>query len=315
MKQPGYSQSKPKFSVIIPVFNEEGNLEALYTRLTKVMKGLGEAYEIIFVDDGSTDRSFQILTGLHEKDRNVKVMRFTRNFGQHIAITAGLDCCKGENVILMDADLQHQPEEIPKLLARLNEGYDIVYGLPRKRHDNLFKKLTSKVYLSLLAKLTSQAINPEVSAFRIMTRQVVDYFVEFRERSRFYGGLIAWLGFPYAFVEVAHEERFAGKTKYSLGKMIKLATEGVISFSDVPLRLAGYFGLVVSGVSFVLGIYMLIRWFVWGIPVPGYTSIIVSIFFLGGVILIVLWVIGLYVSRIHVQVKKRPIYVIRDMIE
>ena len=315
MQQSDYSQSKLKFSVVIPVFNEEGNLEVLYSRLTKVMDSLGEAYEIIFVDDGSSDSSFQILTGLHQKDSNVKAIRFTRNFGQHIAITAGLDHCKGENVILMDADLQHQPEEIPKLLAKLSQGYDIVYGVPRKRQDNLFKRLTSKVYLSLLAKLTGQVVNPEIGAFRIMTRQVVDYFIEFRERSRFYGGLVAWLGFPYALVEVEHEERFAGKTKYGLWEMIKLATEGIISFSDIPLRLIGYFGLIVSAMSFVLGIYMLIRQFVWRVAVPGYTSIIVSMFFLGGMVLIMLGVIGEYIGKIHTEVKNRPLYVVADVLE
>jgi len=308
-------QSSLKFSVVIPLFNEEENLEVLHTRLTKVMRSLGEPYEIVFVDDGSTDGSFQILRDLHQKDNKVKAVRFTRNFGQHIAITAGLDYCKGENVILMDADLQDQPEEIPKLLAKLRQGYDIVYGLRRKRRDNIFKKLSSKLYLSLLAKLTSQTVNPEIAPLRIMTRRVVDYMGQLRERSRFYGGLVAWLGFPYAVVDIEHGERFAGKTKYSLRKLLKHAAEGVISFSDVPLRLAGYFGIMVSTISFAFGLYYLIRRLVWDIPVSGYTSTIVAIFFLGGVLLIVLWVMGQYIGRIHTEVKERPLYVIRDMLE
>ncbi|GAH69562.1 unnamed protein product, partial [marine sediment metagenome] len=237
------------------------------------------------------------------------------NFGQQIAKTAGLDYCKGENVVLMDADLQDRPEEIPKLFAKLSEGYDIVYALPRKRRDSLFRKLTSKVYLSFLARLTGQAINPEIGSFQIITRRVVDYMNQLGERSPFFGGLVAWLGFPYALVDVEHERRFAGKSKYSLWKLIELATEGVISFSHIPLRLAGYFGLIVSAVSFALGIYMLIRWFIGGIPVTGYTSIIVSLFFIGGVILVVLGVIGQYIGKIHTEVKQRPLYVIRDMIE
>jgi len=301
--------------VVIPAFNEKENLEVLHTRLTKVMKSIGEPYEIIFIDDGSTDGSFQMLRDLHQKDNNIKAIRFTRNFGQHIAITAGLDYCKGENVILMDADLQDQPEEIPKLLAKLRQGYDIVYGLRRKRRDNIFKKLSSKLYLSLLAKLTSQTVNPEIAPLRIMTRRVVDYMGQLRERSRFYGGLVAWLGFPYAVVDIEHGERFAGKTKYSLRKLLKHAAEGVISFSDVPLRLAGYFGIIVSTISFVFGLYYLIRRLVWDIPVSGYTSTIVAIFFLGGVLLIVLWVMGQYIGRIHTEVKERPLYVIRDMLE
>jgi glycosyltransferase involved in cell wall biosynthesis len=315
MKEHAYLQSSLKFSVVIPAFNERENLEVLHTRLTKVMKSIGEPYEIVFVDDGSTDGSFQILRDLHQKDSNVKVIRFTRNFGQHIAMTAGLDHCKGENIIAMDADLQDQPEEIPKLLAKLRQGYDIVYGLRRKRRDNIFKRLSSKLYLGLLAKLTSQTVNPEIAPLRIMTRRVVDYMGQLRERSRFYGGLVAWLGFPYAVVDIEHSERFAGKTKYSFRKLLRHAAEGVISFSDVPLRLAGYFGIIVSIISFVFGLYYLIRRLVWGIPVPGYTSIIVAVFFLGGVLLIVLWVMGQYIGRIHTEVKERPLYVVRDMLE
>lgn len=308
-------RERVKFSVVIPVFNEEENLEVLYARLTKVMESVGEPYEIIFVDDGSTDNSFQILRDLHRKDNNVKVIRFTKNFGQDIARTAALDYCRGENVILMDADLQDQPEEIPKLLAKLNEGYDVVYGLRKERQDNLYRRLSSKVYFQLVAKLTNQTVNPQITSFRILTRRAVDYMNEFRERSRFYGGLVTWLGFPSATVEIEHGRRFAGKTKYSFWKLLRNAAEGVISFSDIPLRLMGYFGFIVSTVSFILGIYMLVRWFIWDIPVSGYTSIIVSMAFLGGVVLIFLGVIGQYISRIHIEVKKRPLYVIRDMIE
>ena len=279
------------------------------------MKSLEKSYEIIFIDDGSTDNSFQILTDLHKKDNKVKIIKFTRNFGQHIAIRAGLDYCKGNNVILMDADLQDQPEEIPRLFAKLGDGYDIVYGRPKIRQHRFLKKLTSRVYLRSVARLTNQAINPDIVPFRIMTRRVVDYMNEFRECSRFYGGLIAWLGFPYAIVDVEHGERFAGKTKYNLWKLLKHAVEGVLSFSDIPLRLIGYFGLIVSVVSFILGIYMFARWFVAGIPVVGYTSVIVSIFFIGGVVLIVLGVIGQYIGRIHAEVKQRPLYVIGDTID
>lgn len=315
MKERDYYQGKLKFSVVTPVFSEEENLEVLYTRLTKVMESLGGTYEIIFVDDGSTDSSFQILRELHQKDSNVKVIRFTRSFGQHIAVTAGLDHSKGENVISMDADLQDQPEEIPKLLAKLNEGYDIVYGCRRRRQDSFLRKLASKAYRWLLAKLTNQTINPDIVSFRIMTRTVVDYTNQLRECSRTLGGLIGWLGFPCAAVDVEHGKRVAGKSKYGLWKLIRLATDGVISFSDVPLRLSGYFGFVVSGVSFVLGVYMLVRHLVLGATVAGYTYIIVSIFFTGGVLLLVLGVIGEYIGRINTEVRNRPLYVIKDIIE
>lgn len=303
------------FSVVIPLYNEEGNLEKLHSRLSQVMGGMGESYEILFVDDGSKDGSFQLLKGLHEKDDKVKVITFTRNFGQHLAMTAGFDYAKGEYVILMDADLQDPPEEIPKLVAKIREGYDVVYGHRKIRQDSLFKKLTSKIYLQLLAKLTSQALSPDITSFRIVTRKVVDCTNQLKERNRFHGGLVAWLGFPYTTVDVEYGERFAGKTKYSLRKMIALALEGIISFSDIPLRVIGYFGLLVSAISFIVGIVVLIRHLVWGIPVEGYTSTVVAIFFTGGVILLVLGVIGQYIGRIHIEVKNRPLYVIKDRIE
>lgn len=315
MKEPINSSDRLKFTVVIPVFNEVENLKTLNSRLVDVMNSLKEPYEIIYVDDGSTDGSFQTLKELHKEDSRVKIISFTRNFGQHIAITAGLDHSKGENVILMDADLQDKPEEIPKLLAKLQEGYDIVYGQRSQRQDSFFKRITSKIYLSLLAKLTNQTINPEIAPFRIMTRRVVDYFNQFRERSRFYGGLVAWMGFPYAVVPIEHGERFSGRTKYSLAKMVKLGIEGIISFSDIPLRLIGRLGLLVSALSFIIGLYYLLVWIFQGIPTPGYTSIIVAIFFMGGIQLVVLGVISRYIGNVHTEIKKRPLYIIKDKIE
>lgn len=301
--------------MVIPLYNEAGNLRELHNRLTVVMATLGESYEIVFVDDGSTDGSLELLKGLHEKDDKVKVIAFTRNFGQHLAMTAGFDYAKGGFVILMDADLQDPPEEIPKLVAKIREGYDVVYGHRKIRHDSLFKKLTSKIYLQLLAKLTNQAMSPEITSFRIMSRKVVDYTNQLRERNRLHGGLVAWLGFSFATVDVEYGARFSGKTKYSLRKMIALALEGIISFSDVPLRVIGYFGLLVSAISFIVGIVVLVRHLAWGIPVEGYTSTVVAIFFTGGVILLVLGVIGQYIGRIHIEVKNRPLYVVKDLME
>lgn len=200
-----------KYSVVIPVHNEEGSLPPLYPRLTATMADLGQPYEIVFIDDGSTDRSFYLMQGLHEKDPHVRAVRFSRNFGHHIAITAGLDQCRGDVVILMDGDLQDKPEDIPRLIAKMNDGYDIVYASHRIRHDSLFKRFTSRFYLWTLGRMTNQAINPSIATFRAMSRRVVDYTNQFRERSRFYGGLVAWLGFPYALVECERDPRFSGK--------------------------------------------------------------------------------------------------------
>jgi glycosyltransferase involved in cell wall biosynthesis len=315
MEQHRNIHEKMEFSVIIPVFNEESNLVVLHDRLTKVIQELAHNYEIIFVDDGSVDGSLQTLVDMNQKDDKVKIISFTRNFGQHIAITAGLEHSKGEKVIIMDSDLQDKPEEIPKLLAKLDEGYDIAYGYWKERTDNIFKRVTSKIYLALLARLSNQTVNPYISSFRIMTRRVVDAYNQFGERSRFYGGLVAWLGFPYAIVAIEHGERFAGKTKYSFWKMIKLAAEGVISFSDLPLRWIVYFGIAISGISFIFALFYFIAWLIWKTVVPGYTSIIVSSLFIGGVQLIVLGVIGRYIGGIYAETKSRPLYVVKTMIE
>lgn len=304
-----------KYSVVIPVYNEVENVRLLYARLTEVMNNLKEPYEIIFIDDGSSDGSYQTLKELHREDNRIKAISFTRNFGQHIAITAGLDHSKGEIVILMDADLQDKPEEIPKLLAKLDEGYDIVYSRPAQRKDTLFKRMTSRIYLFMLSKLTHEAINPEIPSFRVMTRRVVDYFNQCEERSRFFGGMVAWLGFPYAVIPVEHDKRFAGKTKYNLARMLKLGLEGVISFTDVPLRLIGRLGLLVSAISFIIGLYYLLMWIIHGVPTPGYTSIIVAVFFMGGIQLVVLGILSRYIGSIHIEIKKRPLYVIKDKIE
>jgi polyisoprenyl-phosphate glycosyltransferase len=309
------NSSNIAYSVVIPLLNEETNLDPLYTRLTAVMELLAKPYEIIFVDDGSRDNSLKILKQIHQKDKRVKVISFTRNFGQHIAVTAGLDLSKGESVVLMDADLQDQPEEIPKLLAKIDEGFEIVYSKPTQRQDTLFKKITSKLYLNMLSKLTNSAINPEIPSFRVMTRKVVDYFNQFRERSRFFGGMVAWMGFSYAVVPTEHSNRFSGKTKYSLVKMFRMGLEGIISFSDFPLRLIGTLGLIVSILSFLVGLYYVLVWMIQGIPTPGYTSLIVAVFFMGGVQLTVLGIISRYLGSIHVEMKKRPIYIVKEKLE
>jgi glycosyltransferase involved in cell wall biosynthesis len=308
-------KSNVGISVIIPVLNEEGNIPILYSRLTDVLKTVGRTYEIFFVDDGSTDSSFEILQSLREKDARLKIIRFTRNFGQDIARTAALDHCKGQMIVLMDADLQDMPEEMPKLLAKIEEGYDVVYGMRKERQDNLFRTLSSKIYFRIIAKITRQVVNPQITSFRVLTRRAVDYMNEFRESPRFYGGLITWLGFPSTTIDIKHSRRYSGKTKYSLWALLRNAAEGVISFSDVPLRLIEYFGLTISAISFVIGIVMLIMWSIGQISVSGYTSIIVSLFFIGGILMIILGVIGEYIGRIHIEVKKRPLYVIRDILE
>ena len=300
------------FSVVIPIFNEEEVLNELYKRLTTVMEKLDGKYEIIFVDDGSKDKSFQILKDLYQKDRKIKIIKFSRNFGHHIAITAGLNYSQGDAVILMDGDLQDPPEEIPKLHEKFKEGYDIVYALRKRRKDPLLKRINSKLFYKIFKMLTKVEIHSDSGIFRIMSRQVVDGLKNCREKSRFIIALMSWTGFSHIGVETGRDVRHLGKPKYNLFKSIELAVNGITSFSYVPLRIAIYIGFFVGLVSFIIGIYMLIKKLFLGMPVSGYASIIVSVFFIGSVQLFILGVVGEYIGRIYTEAQNRPMYVVKE---
>ncbi|TAN41540.1 MAG: glycosyltransferase [Nitrospirae bacterium] len=307
------------FSVVIPVCNEEENIPVLYRRLTAVMEnlctgvsGTGNSYEIILVDDGSTDRSWQMIREFHVKDPRVTGVSFSRNFGHHIAITAGLDRAKGQTVILMDGDLQDQPEEIPKLCRRLSEGYDIVYGIRKVKKDSLIKRLNSSLFWWFLNKFSGIHIPRNQTLLRVFDRKVLDVLNGMRERARFIHGMIAWTGFRVAHQEVEHAPRERGATKYNLVKLFSLAFNAITSFSVVPLKLATYLGLLSSGVGFCYAIYFLYKKMFLGIPVLGYASIIVAVLFVGGVQLLILGIIGEYLGRIYQEVQARPVYIIKE---
>ena len=302
-------------SVVIPIFNEEENIPELYRRLTDVMSSIG-TYELIMVDDGSKDKSWELIKDLNKRDPRVKGLTFSRNFGHHIAITAGLDYAKGEAVILMDGDLQDPPEEIPKLYEKFREGYDVVYAIRGERKDPFFKKITSWVFMKILKKISQVDMYTQSGIFRIMSKRCVENLRNIKEKSRFLVGLINWVGYPQIGVITKRHMRYAGKSKYSLFKLFKLAWHGVTSFSYVPLQLATYFGFLVAIISFIIGLYMLLKKLILGIPLLGYASIIVSLFFLGGVILFVLGIMGEYIGRIFTEVQQRPLYIIKEnMIE
>lgn len=300
------------YSVVIPVFNEEDIINELYRRLTTVMDKLNEKYEIIFVDDGSKDGSFEILRELHRRDETIKIIRFSRNFGHHIAITAGLDYAQGDAIILMDSDLQDPPEEIPKLYEKFKEGYDVVYAIRKVRIDPFLKKLISKLFYRIFKIMSKTEIPPKSGVFRIMSRRVADSIKICREKSRFIIGLISWSGFSHVGVETERDARYGGDTKYNLLKSAKLGTEAITSFSSFPLRIATYIGFFTALCSFMVGIYMLIKKLFLGMPVSGYASIIVSVFFLGGVQLIIMGFMGEYISRTYTEVQDRPLYIIKD---
>jgi glycosyltransferase involved in cell wall biosynthesis len=301
------------YSVIIPVYNEAEVVPALYWRLTRVMEGLGELYEIIFVDDGSRDDSPALLRDLWEKDPRVRFLSLSRNFGHQIAITAGLDHSSGQAVIVMDADLQDPPEVIPQLIEQWRKGFDLVFAVRQQRRgDGLFKRATAALFYRIFRRLSATDIPMDAGDFRLMSRRAVEALKVIRERNRFIRGLAGWIGFPQISVPFVRDVRQAGKTKYSLKTMVRFAFNGIISFSLVPLQLAGYFGFVVSATSFVYLAYAVWLKLFTDRVVLGWTSVMVAMLFLGGVQLISLGIIGEYLGRIYEEVKQRPLYIIGE---
>lgn len=301
-------------SVVIPVFNEEESLESLYHRLSRVLKTLFEDYEIIFVDDGSTDNSLRLIKEFRKTDERIRIIIFSRNFGHQIAITAGIDYTSGGVVIVMDADLQDPPEVIPQLVEKWKEGYDTVYAIRESRKDPILKRAIAFVFYRLLQRMSDIDIPVDAGDFRLMNREVVDILKAMPERNRFVRGLASWVGFRQSSIRYARDRRHTGKSKYTLWKLAKLAFDGVTSFSRFPLRLATYLGLVVSLVSFVYTAKIIIDTLLFGRIVPGWTSLMAAVLFLGGVQLVVIGIVGGYIGRMYVEVQQRPLYLLKEKI-
>ncbi|MBX7222161.1 MAG: glycosyltransferase family 2 protein [Blastocatellia bacterium] len=299
-------------TVLIPVYNEEENLETLYSRLSAVLSGCTASYEMVFINDGSADRSLAMLRGFQENDpQHVVVIDLTRNFGQHPAIVAGFHHCRGDAVILIDADLQNPPEEIPHLLAKFYEGFDVVYGIRRQREDQGWRKLGSRSVVWLMEKLLGVQLPTDmVSNFRVIHRRVVAALNKVREQQYDYALMMAWMGFSHAGVEVGHASRAAGESKYSTWKLVLLTLDMLIGFSDAPLRLASICGAMLAVVSILAGLYQVAQRLLGVIDVEGYTSLFLGITFLAGIQLLFLGVIGEYVARIYREIKGRPYYVV-----
>jgi glycosyltransferase involved in cell wall biosynthesis len=299
------------FSVIIPVFNEEGNLKPLYARLSRVIRTLKKPYEIIFVDDGSSDRSFQILKDIHDKDKRVKIIRFTRNFGQHPAIMAGFNTAMGDIIITMDADLQNPPEEIPKLIGKLDEGCEVVFGVFQERKHSFFRRAGSRFAKWGLARILPGG-TADLSGFRALRSYTVDQLKFLNEKSKFLDGLLCWMGYKVGTVSVEHEERHLGKTKYSPFKLIGLWLDMVVALTELPLKIATFGGMFLGIVGFVLALFYFIRYLVYGFDVPGFATIVILITFFSGVQLFALGILGEYVGRMNKEVKNKPEYIIRN---
>jgi dolichol-phosphate mannosyltransferase len=304
--------AKIDLSVVIPVFNEETNIDILDGRLREALKGMGEV-EYLYIDDGSRDKTLDRIKALRAADPRVKFLSFSRNFGHQIAVTAGLDISRGGAVAIIDADLQDPPEVIPELYKKYREGFDVVYAVRAKRQgDSLFKRGTAKLFYRILQKLTGFAIPVDVGDFRLMSRRAVEVFNRLRERHRYVRGMVSWLGFPQTGVEYVRDARYSGETKYGLGKMFKLALDGLTSFSYVPLQVAAHAGFWISGFSLAYILYIMVMKIFTDAPIIGWASTMVAIFFFGGVQLMTLGVIGEYIGRISDEVKQRPIYIISE---
>jgi len=302
------------YSIIIPIFNEQRTIPELHDRLVKAAVSFDSPYEVIFVDDGSHDESFAMLKSIHERDHRFKVVRLSRNFGHQVAISAGLDMASGDAVILMDGDLQDPPELFPELVAKWKEGFDVVYTVKRSRQEHRLKRAAFTAFYRLLHALSAIKIPMDAGNFSLMDKKVVTVFREMPERNRYISGMRAWAGFRQTGVTFDREPRFAGKPQMSLRRLIELALDGIFSFSNVPLRLAVYLGLFVALASFAGGLYVIYAKLFTDKAILGWSSTILSVLFVGGMVLLTLGVIGEYISRIYEEVKNRPLYVIRDKI-
>jgi dolichol-phosphate mannosyltransferase len=304
-------KNTPLISVVVPVYKAENCLDELYRRLKQALETISPDFEIVLVEDCGGDSSWQVIERLAGQDARVKGIQFSRNFGQHYGITAGLDHCDGDWVVVMDCDLQDRPEEIPRLYAKAQEGYDIVLARRGRRQDPLLKRFTSWLFYKLFSYLADMDYDGETGNFRIMSRKVAESFRKMREQLRFFGGLVQWMGFPTASIEVQHAGRHEGQSSYTFAKLWKLATETIIAYSDKPLRLAVRFGFLMAFFAFCYGVYALVRATVYGVPILGWSSLIVSLYFIGGVIIAILGILGIYLGKTFDESKKRPLYIVR----
>ncbi len=306
-----------KVSMVIPMYYEEQVAEECYKRVAENLKKLSDYdYEIIFVNDGSKDKTLDILEKIAKEDKNVKIISFSRNFGHQAAVTAGLKNVSGDVIVIMDADLQDPPELIEGMLKKWEEGYEVVYGKRKKRDgESAFKLLTAKAFYQTLNKLSDVEIPKDTGDFRLVDRSVVDVINSMPEHNKFLRGLFSWVGFNQYAYEYERKERFAGKTKYPLKKMLKLAQDGIIGFSSKPLKIVGGLGILSVIVSVAILIYAILSYaFKWNNLTAGWTSLMCTTTFLGGIILISLWMIGEYIARIYDEVKERPQYIIKKKI-
>jgi glycosyltransferase involved in cell wall biosynthesis len=304
----------PEVSLVVPCHNEAENLSTLYDRALAVMEQTGKSWEMVCINDGSKDDTLEQLLALHQKDPRVVVIDLSRNFGKEAALTAGLDHARGDCAIPLDADLQDPPEVIPELLAKWQEGFDVVNAVRLSRDgESWLKRASAHAFYRVINRMSDVDIPADTGDFRLLSRPVLEAIKTLPERRRFMKGLFAWVGFRTANVYYHREPRHAGATKWNYWRLWNFAVEGITSFSQVPLQLAAHMGLIVSALAFIYAVYLIIGTLVYGNPVRGYPSMMVTVLFLGGVQLIALGVIGEYLGRIYEETKGRPVYLVKTI--
>jgi len=299
-------------SIVTPVYGCCKSLEELYKRLSKSLSEITENFEIIMINDASPDDSWSVIQKLAKKDKRVKGINFSRNFGQHYAITAGIDYAEGDWVVVMDCDLQDQPEEIVKLYNKAQEGYDVVFGRRSVREDSFFKKLGSKVFYKIYDYFTESKVDNTIANFSIISSNVVQELRKLKEQNRAYHLFVNWVGFKRIDIDIEHSKREEGKSSYTLQKLVNLAIDSIVSQSNKPLKLSIKFGFILSFLSIFYSTWLVLRYFIYSVPVEGWTSVMVSIYFIAGLLFANMGFLGLYIGKIFDETKDRPLYIVQE---
>jgi glycosyltransferase involved in cell wall biosynthesis len=306
----------PVLSVVVPLYNEELVIGDMHSRLRAALDAQGAQYEIILVNDGSKDRTEELARAICREHPDVRLVSFSRNFGHQIAVTAGLDNTAGQAVVIIDADLQDPPEVIGEMMKKWRDGCDVVFGVRTKRKgESLFKVMTAAAFYRLVRSLTRVDIPVDTGDFRLMDRKVVDELLTMRERNRFVRGMVSWVGFRQEKVEYVRQERFAGETKYPFKKMLRFAVDGILSFSDVPLKISSIFGVICGLLAFaMIGYGLVVKILYPQYAIPGWASVFSAVLFLGGVQLMCIGILGEYLGRVYDEIKGRPLYIVKERI-
>ncbi len=305
--------TNPNISIVVPCYNEEKVIDIFLRTIEPILENLDESYEIIFINDGSTDNTFEVMLNAKETHKNIRILNLSRNFGKEAALTAGLENTRGEAIIPIDVDLQDPPELISQFIEKWKEGYDVVLAKRADRSsDNIFKKLSAEFFYKTHNKIADISMPSNVGDYRLMSRRVVETLKKLPENQRFMKGIFAWAGYKTTVIEYKREVRVAGDSSFNGWKLWNFALDGITSFSTVPLRIWLYIGIVISFISFLYGSIIVIKTLILGVDLPGYASLITVVLFLGGVQLIGIGILGEYIGRIYKEAKRRPTYIIED---